>query len=83
MALHVKVDSLRQWRYNVAPMARPPKKPERKHSKEIRCRVQPNIDKLIRKAANHAAKRKGFGNLSDWMREALIDAAHGELGEND
>lgn len=46
----------------------------------IRVRVTQEQDELIRKAADHAAERRGTGTLSDWLRETLITAAREELG---
>jgi hypothetical protein len=34
---------------------------------------------MIREAADAAAKRRGSGDLSSWVREALVAAARKEL----
>jgi uncharacterized protein (DUF1778 family) len=60
-------------------MARP--KEERTHEASIRVRLLPEHDALIREAAEHALRRKGSGNLSDWVREALVAAARRELAK--
>lgn len=52
----------------------------RTYDTTIRVRVTQEQDELIRKAADHAAERRGTGTLSDWLRETLITAAREELG---
>lgn len=69
----------RLWRYNVATMARP--KAERTYNVEVRARVLPEQKELFERAAEHAAKRRGTGTFSDWMREVLVRAARQELGD--
>lgn len=53
---------------------------ERAHTASIRVRLLSEHDALIREAAEHALRRKGAGNLSDWIRETLVTAARRELG---
>lgn len=60
-------------------MARP--KIERAHSQMLRVRVLPELDALIRQAAEHAAARRGTGTVSDWIRATLKTAAERELAE--
>jgi hypothetical protein len=45
----------------------------------MRVRLLPEHDALIREAAEHAVRRKGSGDLSDWLREVLVAAARREL----
>jgi uncharacterized protein (DUF1778 family) len=58
-----------------------PKK-ERTYSKTLRARVLPEHDLLIRRAAEAAARRKGSGDLSSWLRETLVTAARREVAAN-
>lgn len=51
----------------------------RAHSAMLRVRVLPDLDELIRKAAERAAARRGTGTVSDWIRETLKAAAEREL----
>ncbi len=51
----------------------------RAHSAMLRVRVLPELDDLIRRAADHAAARRGTGTVSDWIRETLKAAAEREL----
>lgn len=60
-------------------MARPKIEESRRHSASMRVRLLPEHDALIREAAEHALKRKGSGDLSDWLREVLVAAARREL----
>jgi len=60
-------------------MARPKMEELRRHSASMRVRLLPEHDSLIREAAEHAVRRKGSGDLSDWLREALVSAARREL----
>jgi hypothetical protein len=60
-------------------MVRPKIEESRKHSASLRVRLLPEHDALIREAAEHAVRRKGSGDLSDWLREALVAAARREL----
>ena len=60
-------------------MARPKVEESRKHSASMRVRLLPEHDALIREAAEHAMRRRGFGDLSDWLRETLVAAARREL----
>lgn len=53
----------------------------RHHSSMIRVRVAPEVRELIERAAESAAKRRGTGTVSDWVRESLVRAAREELGE--
>jgi len=53
----------------------------RTHSDMIRVRTTPEVRELIERAAESAAKRRGTGTVSDWVREALVSAARQELGE--
>jgi len=61
-------------------MARP--KAERTYSTEVRARVLPEQAELFKRAAEHAAERRGTGTFSDWMREVLVRAAREELGDS-
>lgn len=45
----------------------------------LRVRVAPEHDELIREAADSAARRKGTGDLSSWIRETLVAGARREL----
>jgi uncharacterized protein (DUF1778 family) len=63
----------------VLSMARPKVEESRKHSSSMRVRLLPEHDALIREAAEHATRRKGSGDLSDWLRETLVAAARREL----
>ena len=74
------LDLLRLWRYNGAAMARP--KADRTYSTEVRARVLPEQAELFKRAAEHAAERRGTGTFSDWMREVLVRAAREELGDS-
>jgi len=49
----------------------------------LRARVLPEHDELIRQAAESAARRKGTGDLSAWIRETLVAAARRELKRGD
>lgn len=51
----------------------------RAHSAMLRVRVLPELDELIRTAAEHAAARLGTGTVSDWIRSTLKAAAEREL----
>ena len=53
----------------------------RTHSDMIRVRTTPEVRQLIERAAESAAKRRGTGTVSDWVRETLVAAARQELGE--
>jgi len=48
----------------------------RRHSRELRARLLPEQDELIREAAELAGI-----SLSDWMRERLMKAARKEIAE--
>ena len=63
-------------------MARPPKEVTRRHSADIRLRLMPEHDDLIRRAAEQVAQRRGSGNVSTWLRDVAILAAQEELGES-
>jgi uncharacterized protein (DUF1778 family) len=63
----------------VVSMPRPKVEESRKHSASMRVRLLPEHDTLIREAAEHATRRKGSGDLSDWLREVLVAAARREL----
>ena len=63
------------------PKGRP--KAEQTYSVMLRVRVAAEHDELIREAADHALRRRGAGNLSDWIREALVAAARKELKRSD
>jgi hypothetical protein len=45
----------------------------------LRFRVTKEHASLIREAAESAARRKGTGDLSAWVRETLVAAARKEL----
>jgi hypothetical protein len=64
-------------------MARPKIEESRRHSASMRVRLLPEHDALIREAADHALRRKGSGDLSDWLREVLVAAARRELKRDD
>jgi len=64
-------------------MARPKIEESRKHSASMRVRLLPEHDALIREAAERAVRRKGSGDLSDWLRETLVAAARRELKRED
>jgi hypothetical protein len=49
----------------------------------LRVRVAPEHDEIIRQAAESAARRKGTGDVSSWVREALVSAARRELKKGD
>jgi uncharacterized protein (DUF1778 family) len=61
---------------------RPKKQADRVHGEMLRVRVTKEVDRLIRKAAASAARRKGDGDLSSWVREILTAAARDELAKN-
>jgi len=50
-------------------------KQERTYSVMLRVRVAPEHDEMIRRAAKIAARRKGSGDVSSWVREVLVAAA--------
>jgi uncharacterized protein (DUF1778 family) len=58
---------------------RPPK--ERAYSVMLRVRVLPEHDELIKQAAELAARRKGTGDVSSWVREVLVSAARREVAK--
>jgi len=60
-----------------------PKYLERTYSEMLRFRVTPEHAALIREAAESAARRKGTGDLSAWVRETLVAAARKELKRSD
>jgi hypothetical protein len=64
-------------------MARPKIEESRRHSASMRVRLLPEHDALIREAADRALRRKGSGDLSDWLREVLVAAARRELKRDD
>lgn len=45
----------------------------------LRFRFTPEHASLIRAAAESAARRKGTGDVSSWVRETLVAAARREL----
>jgi hypothetical protein len=49
----------------------------------LRVRVAPEHDELIRQAAEAAARRKGTGDVSSWVREILVGAARRELAKGE
>ncbi|MDP9122234.1 MAG: hypothetical protein M3O15_12865 [Acidobacteriota bacterium] len=51
------------------------------HSLTLRVRVNPEVDQLVRRAAESSARRKGTGDLSTWIREVLVIAARRELAK--
>lgn len=57
-------------------------KQERTYSVMLRVRVLPEHDELLRRAAESAAKRKGSGDFSSWVRETLVAAARRELAKD-
>lgn len=58
-----------------------PKK-ERAYKAMLRVRMLPEHDELIRQAAEIAARRKGSGDVSSWVREVLLAAARREVAED-
>ena len=60
-------------------MTRGRPKADRTYSVMLRVRVAPEHDDLIREAADSAARRKGSGDMSSWIRETLVAAARREL----
>jgi uncharacterized protein (DUF1778 family) len=54
-------------------------KAERTYSEMLRFRFTPEHASLIREAAESAARRKGTGDMSTWVRETLVAAAKKEL----
>lgn len=54
----------------------------RTHGSMIRVRTTPEVRELIERAAESAAKRRGTGTVSDWVRESLVKAAREELGDS-
>lgn len=69
-------------RYHISFMRTGRPKKERTYSVTIRARILSEHDKLIRQAAALAARRKGFGDLSSWIREILVAAAKRELAKD-
>jgi uncharacterized protein (DUF1778 family) len=49
---------------------------KRRHSRALRVRVEPEHDRLVRRAAEKAGI-----SISDWVRERLIRAAEKELAD--
>jgi hypothetical protein len=56
-------------------------KTDRTYSEMLRFRFTPEHAGLIRGAAESAARRKGTGDMSSWVRETLIAAAKKELAK--
>jgi hypothetical protein len=54
-------------------------KADRTYSVMLRVRVAPEHDELIRQASDSAARRRGSGDMSSWIRETLVAAARREL----
>ena len=52
---------------------------DRTYSDMLRFRFTPEHAALIREAAQSAARRKGTGDVSSWVRETLVAAARREL----
>jgi uncharacterized protein (DUF1778 family) len=61
------------------PRGRP--KLDRTYDVMLRVRVNSETDQLIRQAAEIAARRKGSGDVSSWVRETLTAAARRELAK--
>lgn len=61
------------------PRGRP--KQDRTYDVMLRVRVASETDQLIRQAAEIAARRKGSGDVSSWVRETLTAAARRELAK--
>ena len=57
--------------------------PKRRHSAALHIRLFPEHQELVRLAAESAARRKGAGDLSSWIRETLVAAARRELKRGD
>lgn len=68
--------------FDMARTGRPKKAPNRVYNVTLRVRVRQEDDQLIREGAAAAAKRKGTGDLSSWVRETLVTAARRELARN-
>jgi hypothetical protein len=58
---------------------RPKKDPAQTFPVMLRVRVTAETDHLVRQAAESAARRKGTGDVSSWIREVLTVAARREL----
>jgi uncharacterized protein (DUF1778 family) len=54
-------------------------KEQRTFERTLRVRVHAEHDELIRAAAESAARRRGTGDVSSWVREILVTAARREL----
>jgi hypothetical protein len=54
-------------------------KADRTYSEMLRFRFTPEHAALIREASESAARRKGTGDVSSWVREILVAAARREL----
>ena len=50
---------------------------------EMKFRLLSEQKALIERAAQRSANRRGTGNVSDWVRAVLIEAARQELGEDE
>ena len=70
------LDFLPHWGYIIGMEIIRRKLGKRRHSKELRARLRPEQDDLIREAAGIAGI-----TLSDWMRERLTKAARREIAE--
>jgi uncharacterized protein (DUF1778 family) len=57
-------------------------KETRTYEVTIRARVTPDQAEKFKRAADHAAERRGTGTFSDWVREVLLRAAREELGDS-
>lgn len=60
---------------------RPSKPDSERMDKDLNVRVSQAQRDLFEKAAARARERRGSGTYSDWVREALTQAARKELGQ--
>jgi len=58
-----------------------PKEP-RTYDRMLRVRVHAEHEELIKAAAESAARRRGTGDVSSWVRETLVAAARRELAKD-
>ena len=57
-------------------MAKKSEQPKRRHSAQINFRLAPELDDLIREAAEHSGQ-----TLTNWIRGVLVREARKELGK--
>lgn len=58
-------------------------KEARTYDRMLRVRVHAEHDDLIKAAADSAARRRGTGDVSSWVREVLVAAARRELAKGE